>query len=52
VYETEVELRQRIVHAGETIRQTPETFERTRQSLLRRCQLSLEVRGRHFKQLL
>jgi len=42
----------RTVVAAATIRQQPGIFERPRQSLLRRCRLSIEVGGRTFEHLL
>jgi hypothetical protein len=50
--QTEIELRQLIVHACETTHQTLGIFGRTLQSLLRRYQFCLEVWRRHFEQLL
>ena len=38
--------------ATTTIKQQPGVFERTRQSLLRRCRLCVEVDGRTFEHLL
>jgi len=42
----------RIVKAAATIRQQPGIFERTSQSVLRRCRLCFEVGGRTFEYLL
>jgi hypothetical protein len=50
--ESEEDLIGRIVEAAATIRQKPGIFERTRQSLLRRCNFVIEVRGRTFEHLL
>ena len=42
----------RIVEAAATIRRQPDIFERTRQSLLRRCRLFIEACDRMFEHLL
>ena len=56
VYETPVEsaedLVARVSAAAGTIGDMPEVFARTRQSVLRRCHLCLEVNGGHFQQRL
>jgi hypothetical protein len=41
-----------IVEAAATIRQQPGIFERTRQSLLHRCQLCIKVGGHTVEQML
>ena len=41
-----------IIEAGKTIRQQPSIFERTRQSLLRRCRLYIEDGDCTFEHLL
>lgn len=54
VYETPIEtpeeLVARVVAAAAIIRETPGCFERVRQSFARRCQLAINVNGRHFQQ--
>ena len=45
---TEEGLTARIVEAAATIRREPDSFERTRHSLLRLCRLCTEVGGRMF----
>lgn len=50
--ESEEDLVARIVEASETIRHMPEIFQRTQQSLLRRCNLCRNVGGRNFEHLL
>jgi hypothetical protein len=56
VYETPVEnvmvLRERVTAACQTIRDNPGMLRRACFSLRRRCQLCIEVGGRHFEQLL
>jgi hypothetical protein len=50
--DSEEDLIARIVETAATIRQQPDIFERTRQSVLRRCWLFIEVGGRRFDHLL
>jgi hypothetical protein len=50
--DSEEDLIARIVEAAANIRQKPGIFEHTRQSLLHRCQLCIEVGGRTFEHLL
>ena len=56
VYETPVpteeDLLARVIAAAGAIRDSPDVFARTRHSLLRRCQLCLDVNGGHFQQRL
>ena len=49
--ESEEDLISFIVEAAPTIRQQPGTVERTRQSLLLRCRLCMDVDGRAFEHL-
>lgn len=42
----------RIATAATIVYETPYILERTRQSMIRRCQLCNEVNGRQFQQLL
>jgi len=49
---SEEDLIARIVEAAASIRQQASIFECTRQSLLHRCRLCIEVGGRTFEQLL
>jgi len=50
--ESEEDLIAGIVDVAHRVRETPEVFERERQSMLRRCQLCLDVGGRNFEHLL
>ena len=50
--DSEEDLIARVVETAVTIRQRPGIFERTRQILLRRCVLCIEVGGRKFEHLL
>lgn len=50
--DTEDELLPRIQAACHHVRTTPGVFERVRQAMLRRCQLCIEVGGRHMEHLL
>jgi hypothetical protein len=50
--DSEVDLIARIAEAAATIRQQPDIFERTRQTLLRRFRLCIEVGGHMFERLL
>lgn len=50
--ESEEDLVTRIAEASETIRHMPEIFQRTRQSLLRRCDFCWNVGGCNFEHLL
>ncbi|KDR08438.1 hypothetical protein L798_01785, partial [Zootermopsis nevadensis] len=56
VYETPVydpeQLLARILAASDVVRETPEAFERMRQSFGRRCNACIECGGRHFEHLL
>ncbi|GBL93627.1 hypothetical protein AVEN_25625-1 [Araneus ventricosus] len=56
VYQTPVDtledLAARIAVASANIANTPVMFERVRRSLVRRCRLCNELRGRNFEQLL
>jgi hypothetical protein len=47
-----VDLIARIVEAAATIRQQPDIFEITRQTLLRRFRLCIEVGGHKFEHIL
>jgi hypothetical protein len=48
----EEDLIARVAEAAQTIRQKPGIFERTRQSLLYRCRLFIEVGGLTFEHVL
>ena len=56
VYQTEVpdveELRRRIIHGCQTIRETPGIFQRVRESFVRRANVCLNAGGEHFEQFL
>jgi len=49
---SEVDLISRIAEAAATIRQQPDIFERTRQTLLPRFRLCIEVGGHMLERLL
>ncbi|PSN53393.1 hypothetical protein C0J52_03817, partial [Blattella germanica] len=54
VYETPIETPEklvvRVVVAAAITGEAPVCFERVRQSFARRCQLAMNVNGRHFEQ--
>ena len=54
VYDTPIVeiLRNRIIAAGEKIRNTPGIFERLRQSMRRRCETCIDAEGNHYQQFL
>ena len=51
-FETLEELRGRVFHAGNVIREQPGIFARVRDNWLRRCQACLDANGNHFEHLL